>query len=85
MRWLSKWLRRPEVVVQPVEEKPLPLSLIGQIGLAVTPLRTSGFIEIEGHRYEVFSIRGFVPRMTSVRIVGRRMGWWTVEPVESEA
>ncbi len=57
-------------------------SLIGKIALSVTPLRTSGMIELDGVKYEVVSLRGFIPANTKVKIVGRRMGWFTVEPFD---
>jgi membrane-bound ClpP family serine protease len=57
-------------------------SLVGRIARTVTPLRTGGFIELDGIRYEVMSSKGFVNVDTYVRITGKRMGWLTVEPVE---
>ncbi len=84
MFWNFKFLRRaphnsPSGSV-PIEET----SLIGQIARTVTPLRTSGFIELDGKRYEVVSTRGFIPAQSLVKIIGRRMSWFTVEPAEDK-
>jgi len=54
--------------------------LIGRVARAITPLRTSGVIELDGTRYEVVSNKGYVPADTYVRITGKRMGWLVVEP-----
>ena len=55
--------------------------LIGKIGETLTPLRTSGYIDLEGKRMEVTSSKGYVPKGRLVRIIGKKMGWYLVEPV----
>jgi membrane-bound ClpP family serine protease len=82
MYWFKRLFnKQSQPLVQTVSDSPQS-GLIGQIARAVTPLRTSGFIELDGTRYEVISNKGFVPVDALVRITGKRMGWWTVEPVD---
>ena len=55
--------------------------LIGKMAKTLTPLRTSGLVELDGKKVEVTSAKGYVAKGTMVRIIGKRMGWWLVEPV----
>lgn len=58
-----------------------PQELIGRIATTLTPLRSSGFIELDGKKIEVNSAKGFIPENTLVKIVGKQMSWLLVEPV----
>lgn len=85
MSWFKRMFGKQE---QPHAHSPeaAPTATIGPIGRiarAVTPLRTSGFVELDGVRYEVMSSKGYVEIDTLVRITGKRMNWFTVEPIES--
>jgi len=82
MNWFKKMFYRqpePQLKQDPGQEE---MTLIGRVAQAVTPLRTNGFIELDGQRYEVMSSKGYVAAGTYVRITGKRMGWFRVEPVE---
>jgi len=46
------------------------LTVVGRTGEAQTPLSPSGYIDIDGQRYEAFCRSGFVPKGTTVRVVG---------------
>ena len=60
-------------------------AFIGRIVRATTPLRLTGFVDVDGARVEALSTKGFVQPDTLVRIVGKRMNQWLVEPaIESE-
>jgi membrane-bound ClpP family serine protease len=63
----------PEVLIQSVPD------LIGRIGKTLTPLRTSGYMEVDGQRVEVTSSKGYIPKDALVRITGKRMNWYMVE------
>jgi len=63
----------PEVLNQSVPD------LIGRIGKTLTPLRTSGYMEVDGQRVEVTSTKGYIPKDSLVRIIGKKMNWYMVE------
>ncbi len=53
--------------------QPLPAdeaTVVGRSGEAVTPLSPSGYIVIEGRRYDAFSRSGLVAKGEIVRVVG---------------
>lgn len=54
-------------------------SFIGRTGRALTPLRATGIVEVDGQRIEVFCPTGFLPQDCLVRITGRRLSTWLVE------
>jgi membrane-bound ClpP family serine protease len=82
MYWFKRLFKKQSQLLVYTPEEPTSFTLVGRLARAVTPLRTSGFIELDGTRYEVISSKGFVPVDAPVRITGKRMGWLTVEPVE---
>lgn len=43
--------------------------VVGRTGQTLTPLSPSGYVDIDGRRYEAFSRTGFVPRGAPVRVV----------------
>ncbi len=45
-------------------------SVVGHAGETLTPLSPSGYVDIDGRRYEAFSRSGYVPKGTTVRVVG---------------
>jgi membrane-bound ClpP family serine protease len=47
-----------------------PASVIGKTGEAITVMAPSGYVSIEGRRYEAFCQSGLVAKGTSVRVVG---------------
>jgi membrane-bound ClpP family serine protease len=50
---------------------PPPEELVGQTGQAVTTLAPSGYVLVNGRRYESYSQSGYVTAGTSVRVVGQ--------------
>lgn len=44
--------------------------LVGRTGEAVTPLAPSGYVRVEGRRYEAYSQSGYLATGTPVRIAG---------------
>ncbi|MGB5813403.1 MAG: NfeD family protein [Polyangiales bacterium] len=50
---------------------PTAHDLVGQSGEALTDLRPSGKVTIDGHRHEATSEREFLPRGTRVRVIGK--------------
>ena len=51
---------------KPADEK----VIVGKTGEAVTMLAPSGYVSIEGRRYEAFSQSGLIAKGTLVRVVG---------------
>ena len=47
-----------------------PAVVVGKIGEAVTTMAPSGYVSIEGRRYEAFSQSGLIARGAAVRVVG---------------
>lgn len=45
-------------------------SVVGREGAALTPLSPSGYVDIDGRRYEAFSRSGYVSKGSPVRVVG---------------
>lgn len=45
-------------------------AVVGKTAEAVTPLVPSGYVVVEGRRYEGFSQSGHVPKGTTLRVVG---------------
>lgn len=45
-------------------------SVVGREGIAVTTLAPSGYVLVEGRRYEAFSQSGLIPRDAPVAVVG---------------
>lgn len=43
--------------------------VVGRTGETLTPLSPSGYVDIDGKRYEAFCRSGFVPKGTPVRVV----------------
>lgn len=85
---LAKWifLKPPE----PDEFEPEPTAhplahLIGQYGRALTPLRPSGSVDFEGHRYDALSEEGLIPAGSLVRAVGSRGGELLVRAAQDHA
>ncbi|MEM7371020.1 MAG: NfeD family protein [Bacteroidota bacterium] len=57
-----------------------PKDVIGRIAKTLTPLKTSGYIELDGKKMEVSSVKGFIPEGSMVKIIGKQMSWFLVEP-----
>ena len=49
---------------------PATSEVIGQVATALTMLAPSGFVEVDGKRYEAFSRSGLVARGTQLTVVG---------------
>jgi membrane-bound ClpP family serine protease len=47
-----------------------PAAVVGKSADAVTALAPSGYVQIEGRRYESWSQSGYVPKGATVRVVG---------------
>jgi membrane-bound ClpP family serine protease len=82
---LSLWSRSPlarRVFLKPPTPDEIGVShadhhlehLVGQIGRALTPLRPSGHIEIEGRRVDGLAEEGFLPSGALVRVIRIRSG-----------
>ena len=56
-------------------------SVIGKDGVAISPLRLSGHIEIEGVQYQAMSKNQFIEKGKLVRVVGGRGGYLLVKGV----
>lgn len=57
-------------------------SLIGKTGIAATPLRPAGIIEVDGRRLDVTADGAFVARGESVRVIAVSGSYITVEKAE---
>lgn len=44
--------------------------VVGKMGETVTPLMPSGYVLVEGRRYEAYSQSGHVPKGATMRVVG---------------
>lgn len=64
----------------PKEVKSSSKDVIGRIAKTLTPLKTSGYIELDGKKIEVSSVKGFIPEGSMVKIIGKQMSWFLVEP-----
>ena len=53
--------------------------LSGRLARTTTPLRSMGFISIDGKSYEAMSTQGFIPEGSLVKITGYSLGNLTVE------
>lgn len=56
---------------------------INRKGVAVTPLRPAGFIEIDGKRLSAASSGDFLEKGTAVLVVGTESGHLLIKPVKS--
>ncbi|HEX2100115.1 MAG TPA: NfeD family protein [Candidatus Synoicihabitans sp.] len=45
--------------------------IVGRLGQAVTTLAPSGYVMIEGRRYEAYSQSGYVTANTPIKVIGR--------------
>lgn len=45
-------------------------SVVGRTGVAATALAPSGYVQVDGRRYEAFSQSGFIARDAPVQVVG---------------
>ena len=61
---------------------PTASDLVGQVGEALTDLRPSGKVVVDGRRHEATSEREFVARGSRVRVIGRDGPALVVRPVE---
>lgn len=68
-------LKPPALDEIDVSHSPLNLpDVVGREGHALTPLRPSGHIEIDGRRYDGLAEEGFIPEGAVVRVVRSRTG-----------
>ena len=74
--WLPKTAFGKRLVVQAtvdaVSQPPLanPAEVVGKAAEAVTTLAPSGYVLVEGRRYEAFCRSGHVPKGAALRVVG---------------
>lgn len=74
--WLPKTAFGKKLVVQAkvdaVSQPPLanPGEVVGKTAEAVTTLAPSGYVLVEGRRYDAFCRSGHVPKGTTLRVVG---------------
>ncbi|MBI2513348.1 MAG: serine protease [Opitutae bacterium] len=47
-----------------------PEAVVGRAAVALTTLAPSGYVEVDGRRYEAFCRSGHVPKGTALRVVG---------------
>jgi membrane-bound serine protease (ClpP class) len=57
--------RNEEGYVAPKDQR----ELVGKAGLALTPLRPSGVVKVEGKRIDAVSVGGFIEAGTSIVVV----------------
>ncbi len=72
---MAKWvfLKPPDLEeVDPEERNRKPEHLIGQFGRALTPLRPSGMVDFEGHKFDGLADEGMIPAGALVRAVQLR-------------
>jgi membrane-bound ClpP family serine protease len=68
-------LKPPALDEDDVSHSPLRLpDAVGREGRALTPLRPSGHVEIDGRRYDGMAEEGFIPEGATVRVVRSRAG-----------
>jgi membrane-bound ClpP family serine protease len=60
-------------------------TLVGQVGRALTPLRPSGHVEMEGRRVDALAEEGLVPEGAAVQAVRVRSGQLVVRAVREPA
>lgn len=67
------------------QENPVPKAAQGkwlnQKGVAITPLRPAGTVEIDGQRLSATSTGAFLAKGTAVTVIGREGGQLLVQPV----
>lgn len=63
---------------EPVEE-----ARIGDLGVAVSPLRPSGRIEVNGRMLDAVAQRGYIDHGDRIEVMGRRGFSWVVRPAGS--
>lgn len=74
--WLPKTRLGKKLIVQSkVDATSQPAlaqsaEVVGKVAEAVTPLVPSGYVLVEGRRYEAFSQSGHVPKGAPLRVVG---------------
>ncbi len=52
------------------QEKPAEVAIVGKTGEAVTMMAPTGYVTIEGRRYEAVSQSGLIAKGVAVRVVG---------------
>ena len=57
-------------VVATTQPPPAEVGVIGKTGEALTVLAPSGYVSIEGKRYEAYSLDGHVPKGAKLRVTG---------------
>ena len=62
---------------------PETASLVGKTGVAITLLRPSGKVEIDGEAYDAVATVGYVEKGTAVKVTGYENGTLMVETVEN--
>ncbi len=68
-------LQRPALDASDVSHSLLNMAdVVGSEGRALTPLRPSGHVEIEGRRYDGLAEEGLIPEGAAVRVVRVRSG-----------
>lgn len=89
--WL--WVKSPlsrTFLLSPPSEDEIDVShtdhqlsdMVGSTGRALTPLRPSGHVEIDGRRYDGLAEGGFIPADALVRVVQARSGQVIVQGLE---
>jgi len=89
--WL--WMKSPlsrTFLLSPPSEDEIDVShsdhqldgVVGSTGRALTPLRPSGHVEIEGRRYDGLADGGLIPAGSLVRVIQARSGQVIVQSLE---
>jgi len=89
--WL--WMKSPlsrKFLLAPPSEDEIDVShadqqlevVVGSTGRALTPLRPSGHVEVEGRRYDGLAEGGLIPAGALVRVVHARSGQLIVQNLE---
>lgn len=63
--------------------EPLEEASVGDVGMAVSPLRPSGRIEVNGRMLDAVAQRGYIDHGEPVVVVGRRGFSWVVRPARA--
>lgn len=87
--WIKSPLSRTFLLAPPSEDE-IDVShsdhqlddIVGSTGRALTPLRPSGHVEIEGRRYDGLAEGGLIPAGALVRVVQARSGQVIVQGIE---